>query len=75
MTDIMQNWKNKRFAVAESYLVDGSGQLVILTEIGFWAENYEILKQWCDEHSCQAKGMTVEIPDDATLTLFCLRWS
>lgn len=75
MTDIMQDWKNRRFAVAENYLIDGSTKLVILTEIDFWSENYETLKQWCIEHRCLAKGMTVEIPNDQTLTLFCLRWS
>ena len=73
MTDIMQDWKGKRFWV--DTLGYSTQNLIVLTDIGYWAENYELLEQWCDEHGCQARGMTVEIPDEPTLTLFCLRWS
>ena len=73
MTDIMQNWKNKRFWISDIGYSDQN--LIVLTDIGYWAENYELLEQWCDEHGCHAQGMTVEIPDEPTLTLFCLRWS
>ena len=75
MTDIMQDFKNKRFSIAPSYLTDTEGHLVILIQIGFWAEHYEELQEWCEQHNSTPKGMTVEIPDEATLTLFLLRWS
>ena len=75
MTDIMQDWKNKRFVMVDSNLGCSDHILIVLVEIGYWAENYELLEQWCDEHDCRAQGMIVEIPDEPTLTLFCLRWS
>jgi hypothetical protein len=75
MTDIMQHWKNRRFVVADDDLIAGDCKLVILTEVGYWSDHYEELAEWCNTHHCLAQGMTVEIPNDVTLTLFCLRWS
>ena len=73
MTDIMQNWKNKRFWISDIGYSDQN--LIVLTDIGYWAENYELLEQWCVEHGCRPQGMTVEIPNEHTLTAFILRWT
>lgn len=79
MTDIMQDYKNQRFVVAPSYISQGLspvyGHLVVLTDIGYWADNIDDLIAWCSEYKCMHRGMTVDIPTDALLTLFCLRWS
>ena len=65
--------------VAPSYISRGLanpryGHMIVLTDIGFWAENTDSLIEWCKLHACEMRGMTVDIPDDHTLTLFCLRW-
>ena len=80
MTDIMQDFKDRRFMVCPSYISRGLpeptyGHLVVLTDIEHWNIHFDVLLAWCNDNACQIKGMTVDIPDDQTLTLFCLRWS
>ena len=80
VTDIMQDYKNRRFVVAPNYIGRGLdppvyGHIVLLTDIGYWADNIDDLIAWCSEHKCMHQGMTVDIPTDQLLTLFCLRWS
>ncbi len=75
MTDIMASWKNNRFVVADSALIDmPESNLIILSDIEYWNEHYEELKDWCNEHLAEVRGMTVTCGDHA-LTLFALRWS
>ncbi len=75
-TDILADWKNNRFI---RVIYDESNvmclHLIVLTDIGFWAENADNLKSWCEEYGCEQVGMTVEIPTDELYTLFCLRWN
>lgn len=74
--DIFAEWKSNRFIrVADDIANVKCVHLIVLTDIDFWQANYEELKEWCKEHSAQAIGMTVEIANDHTYTLFCLRWS
>lgn len=66
--------------VAPSYISRGLanpryGHMIVLTDIAFWSDNIDALMQWCRDHGCETQGMTVDIPDDHTLTVFCLRWS
>lgn len=79
MTDIMQDFKRNRFVVAPNYIANGLkpmyGHLIVLSDIGYWSDNIDALIEWCGQHNCEVKGMTVDIPSDTTLTLFCLRWS
>ena len=79
MTDIMQDYKNRRFVVAPNYIAHGLkptyGHLIVLSDLGYWSEHIDALVAWCAEHGCMHKGMTVDIPTDQLLTLFCLRWS
>lgn len=77
MTDIFHDWKQNRFIVAPEFTYDPNCRfkhMVVLTDIPFWAREVDNLVPWCIEHGCNTQGMTVEIPDDETLTLFCLRW-
>lgn len=76
--DILADWKSRKFILAPSYSLSeeyNTRHLVVLTDIGFWAEHAEKLKEWCKEHKAVTKGMTVELKTDEQLTLFCLRWS
>ena len=73
--DIFHSWKDQRFIIAPSVLAEGIGRLIVLTDIAFWNEHYEELKDWCDANLAETVGMTVEIPNDDTLLLFVLRWS
>lgn len=75
MTDIMQSWKDQRFVVTPQELLDAGEFLVILTDITFWNDHYEELKDWCDENCCHQQGMTVVADNEQALTAFCLRWS
>lgn len=72
----MEDWKSNRF-VRVTYDVGNvlCKHMIVLTDIAFWAQNIDQLKEWCAEYNCENVGMTVEIEDDHTYTLFCLRWS
>ena len=75
MTDIFADWKKNRFVTVGYDLLDGPEQLVILTDIGFWAAHDLELAAWCDQYGATMTGMTVAFPDERTLTAFTLRWS
>jgi len=49
--------------------------IVMLSDIGFWVNNYDALSEWCNQCNSKVMGMTVELPDEKTLTAFTLRWS
>lgn len=78
MTDIFHHWKENRFIIAPDYVRDSDSEhphMVILTDIGFWADNVDHLVEWCNNYGCKTQGMTVEIPTDDLLTAFCIRWA
>lgn len=66
------SYQNKRFVVCQ---LPDLGNIIMLSDVGYWVDHYDELKSWCSTHKCQLAGMTVEIPDDETLTMFCLSWS
>mgnify|MGYP003351319406 FL=1 len=72
--DIFHSWKEERFIVAPSVLVDNE-KLIVLTDIAYWNIHYEELKHWCDQNLSETQGMTVVCPNDETLMLFVLKWS
>jgi hypothetical protein len=73
-TDILEDWKKGRFVVVEAALIDiTDANLIILTEIEYWNDHYEELKEWCQDYDAEVRGMTVTLSDQA-LTAFCLRW-
>jgi hypothetical protein len=69
------DWKNQRFVrvVGDEYNAKCI-HLIVMTDIPYWTKNVDDVVKWCDEHNCRTQGMTIEIPDDETYTLFCLRW-
>ena len=77
--DVFADWKNQRFAIAPKYTFsddyDNYKHLIVLTDLKFWVLALDDLDRWCEENNCRTKGMTVEIPSDRELTLFCLRWA
>lgn len=73
MTDIFEHWKTQRFVIPVYF--DKHDLTVVLSDIAYWYEHYEELSEWCEQHNCEPVGMTVDVPDSYTLTLFCLRWS
>lgn len=79
MTDDLTSYRNKRFVVAPSYisrdLLTVYGHIVVLTDFQYWHDKSDELLEWCKETGSELKGVTVDIPNDETLTLFCLRWS
>ena len=77
MTDIFQSWKMNRFIVAPKELVldTNSAYTVILTDIAFWAEHADELKEWCWDRDAVNLGMTVDLGSERTLMEFVLKWS
>lgn len=76
MTDVLAEWKKNKFITVGRDLLDNIDEiLIILTDIGFWAEHEEELKTWCELYGASAMGMTVTLPDQKTLTAFTLKWS
>lgn len=75
--DIMHEYKNNRFVVVASGLIDAEPghSTVVLSNIGFWHDHYTDLELWCQEHDCIIKGMTVDVPSKSALTLWTLRWT
>lgn len=75
MNNIFEDWKNVRFVdVTNVYVAKGKNIILVLTDAAYWIDHYHELEEWCHEHQGQAVGKTVELPDEATLTLFTLRW-
>lgn len=72
--DIMAEYKNNRFVVAPQEFTDDK-ITVVLCDIEYWSTHYEELENWCNEHGCKTQGMTVDIPDSRTLTMWTLCWS
>ena len=76
MTDILKDWKKNRFILAPNHLTETANHVIILTDIKYWAEHADELKEWCEHtQGAYTQGMTVEISDDKTLTHFILKWS
>lgn len=74
--DLFAKWRRNRYIIGENYLTGVPGKfLIVLTDIGFWADNIDKLTLWCTEYHCNYQGMTVTVPDDETLTAFCLQWT
>jgi hypothetical protein len=67
----------KHFILAEPEVCESLGIpfIVMLSDIRFWTKNYDALDVWCSQHNSKVMGMTVELPDEKTLTVFALRWS
>ena len=67
----------QRFIVAEPEVCESLGVpfIVMLSDMWFWNDNYDALKDWCKNNNSEVLGMTVELPDAKTLTVFALRWS
>jgi hypothetical protein len=68
---------NPRFIIADALVSQSLDRycIIMLGDLGYWTDNYEALQKWCEDHGGSVEGMTVNIPDDHTLTAFCLRWS
>ena len=71
--DIMKEYKNNRFVIAPQEITNQI--TAVLCDIEYWYDHHDKLEDWCLEHSCTMKGMTVDIPNDRTLTMWMLRWS
>jgi hypothetical protein len=65
---------NNRFIIAPSELVDEE-QLIILTDVQYWKDNWDELNQWCLVRDASTAGMAVVISNEKTLVEFVLRWS
>jgi hypothetical protein len=73
--DVLKSWKENRFIIAGPDLLDNE-YLVILTDIAYWSENADELRDWCEQTpGATSAGMTVIFDNQQTLTLFLLRWS
>jgi hypothetical protein len=63
-----------RFIIAPSELVDQE-QLIILTDVQYWKDNWDALNQWCLGRDADTAGMAVVLGSERTLVEFILRWA
>jgi hypothetical protein len=71
----MQDWKDRRFVVADRAL-GFEGIVVVLTDYRYWDNHVDELIEWCRATpGITNEGMTVICQDKQSLTLFLLRWS
>lgn len=73
--NVMEEWKKSKFVVTDLFQFDGIMYVVVLSDFNFWANEIDELEDWCSQHNAKVKGMTVEIYNEETLTLFYLKWS
>lgn len=73
--DIFAEWKKNRFVITPSIIMHNDVHIVVLTDFKFWDSKFDELISWCDQYNCTMQGMTVNIPTDYALTMFCLRWA
>lgn len=71
---LLDNGYKHRFIIPDTLVTDGE-LLIVLSDVAFWNIHYDDLKVWCHQHRSKQEGMTVVVPDETTLTAFCLRWS
>ena len=64
----------QRFIIAPVELTDGD-RLVVLSDIGFWADNFDAIEKWCEPRNAEVQGATIVFGDEPTLLEFVLRWS
>lgn len=70
------DWKKHRYVVIkDAELTEYDGPMIIMTDVGFWADHVDECIAWCSQNNCELQGMTIKIPNQETLTLFALRWS
>ena len=65
----------QRFVIVPVDLLEGFENMIILSDYNFWADHEDELRQWCRVNGSSFVGMTVTVPNDQTLTAFCLRWA
>lgn len=65
-----------KFVLADAIVSDSLGKkhIVMLSDLGFWIDHYDELKQWCGRHDAAIQGMTVDLHSDSALTAFLLKW-
>lgn len=64
----------QRFVIADPELTNGD-RLVVLSDIGFWADNFDAIEAWCNPRNAEVQGATIVFDDEPTLLEFILRWS
>jgi hypothetical protein len=66
-----------RFIVADNEVAQSFGTpvIIMLSDVGYWNENFDELQAWCRLNGAEQQGMTVNIPSESVLTAFLLRWS
>ena len=66
-----------RFVMVESEVAESLGHpvIIILSDIGFWNDHFDVLLTWCEANGAEQQGMTVNMPSQSVLTAWCLRWA
>lgn len=75
MNDIFAGWKDRKFVVSDDYYYNDFQYVVVLIDFMYWHSVSDDLLLWCNQNNCTMKGLTVNIPDEKSLTLFYLRWA
>jgi hypothetical protein len=73
--DVLSDWKNQKFVIADSSLNDNPGYLIILADFGFWVTHMQNLENWCKDNDGKIQGMTLNLPTEQSLAAFLLKWT
>lgn len=60
--------------MAQTYFLVKDTNTFFLTNIRYWADNAEILTDWCKQNACDQIGMTVVCQNKQAALMFMLRW-
>lgn len=60
--------------MASKYIFVDSINTVILTDFVYWGKQELKLKQWCEKHQAELKGMLVRFQNKSDVSLFCLEF-
>jgi hypothetical protein len=70
--------RSRRFVVVDHELLGFRPYLVLMTDVGWWADNIDLVEIWCGDNipgGYDFQGMTLQINQESDLTSFLLRWS
>ena len=76
MTEIFDT--RRRFQLVDSELLGFEPNLIVMTNVGWWADNLDTVLDWL-RHNCQGRykweGMTLQFQLESDASAFCLCWS
>jgi hypothetical protein len=71
VNDVASEGRGNKFLFIEDR---NHGHSVIISDWRWWADNAEIMTEYCKQHDIVVQGMILKFPDPKVMTMFMLRW-